>query len=121
MLVVNVTREAPFRPENLIDNVTQLVIDIIRRNSEEDLAQADAIVDPGLALESYMSFDKARAFVRKGYEATRAPAGDPARASRARRSPAPARRPQRRPLPQPWLAPAVAARPRRRGAYGAAL
>ena len=72
VIVVNVTREVPFRPESLIDNVTQLVIDIIRRNSEADLAAADAIVDPGLALESYMSFDKARAFIGKGYAATRA-------------------------------------------------
>ncbi len=72
VLVVNVTREVPFRPESLIDNVTQLVIDIIRRNSEADLKQADAIVDPGLALESYMSFDKARAFIGKGYAATQA-------------------------------------------------
>lgn len=72
VLVVNVTREVPFEPRNLIDNVTQLVIDIIRRNSEEDLALADAVVDPGLALESYMSFDKARAFIQKGYRATRA-------------------------------------------------
>ena len=72
VLVVNVTRDVPFEPRNLIDNVTQLVIDIIRRNSEEDLALADAVVDPGLALESYMSFDKARAFIGKGYAATRA-------------------------------------------------
>ncbi|WP_456410363.1 patatin-like phospholipase family protein [Oceanithermus sp.] len=70
VIVVNVTREVPFEPERLVSNVTQLVIDIIRRNSAEDLALADVVVDPGLALESYMSFDKAADFIEKGYQAT---------------------------------------------------
>lgn len=70
VIAVDVTREIPYDPGNIIGNVQTIYLDIIEGFSATQLEAADLLIDPGLRQDSYMSFDRSSEFVAKGYRET---------------------------------------------------
>lgn len=73
VIAVDVRSEVPSIDHDAIASNLQLTLKLLLHlNSEEQLKLADIVIVPGVALESYMDYDRGDHFVHEGYRAAKA-------------------------------------------------